>query len=81
MASGHSSNPQEAKPTLLRIPAETFSRPLLVMLVMLMMLILILLILGELIMIVADDVDTDTADTGRGGMILLVAGDVGDAKQ
>ena len=44
---GHSSNPQQAKPTLLRIPAETFSRSLLVMLVMLMMLILILLILGE----------------------------------
>ena len=37
--------PQEAKPTLLRIPAETFYCPLLAMLVMLMMLILILLIL------------------------------------
>ena len=53
--------PQQAKPTLLRIPAETFSRSLLVMLVMLMMLILILLILG--------------------GLILIFAGDVGDAKQ
>ena len=38
---GHTSTPQEAKPTLLRIPAETFSRPLLMMLVMLMILILI----------------------------------------
>ena len=67
MARGHTSTTRQAKPTLLRIPAETFSRSLLVMFVMLMMLILILLILGELIMIVADDVDTDTADTGRGG--------------
>ena len=29
MARGHSSTPLEAKPTLLRIPAETFSRSLL----------------------------------------------------
>ena len=56
MARGHSSNTRQAKPTLLRIPAETFSRPLLVMLVMLMMLILILLILGGLILIVTGDV-------------------------
>ena len=48
--------PLQAKPTLFRIPAETFSRSLLVMLVMLMMLILILLILGGLIMIVVADV-------------------------
>ena len=50
-----------------------------------MMLILILLILVGLILIVggdvgeADDVDTDTADTG--GLILMVAGDIGDAEQ